>query len=248
MKKLIPYSGVLIAGAVLLSGCSNAIPEMDEETKSMVVSYAADIVQKYDSNHPAKLQLPEDSAEEAAAEHKTEEEEASAATQEPTSEEEVYLPEETGQENEIIDNTMENSDVTLDSFLQFDNITFSFEGYETADFYPAAGTEIYFSMNSTEGNKLLILKFAASNQSAGEETLDMLQTGIRFKVQINGEIQNAQTTMLLNDFANYQGVIAQGESVELVVVCEIPDDEADAVESLDLIVKNVDETATILLL
>lgn len=257
MKKMIPYSGLLLAGAILFSGCGNAIPEMDEEARSMVVSYAADIVQKYDSNHPAKLQTLTLTSEEAEPEleeasledavNESEKPEETSENQTPDTERGTDSQDGAEQQIEVTDNTLENSEVTLDSFLQFNAFNFLYEGYEVDDSYPTSGTEAYFAMSATAGNKLLVLKFMANNQSQAEETLDMLQTGIRFKVQVNGESKNALVTMLLNDFANYQGVIAAGESVELVVVSEIPEEEAGRIESLALILKNVDETATILL-
>lgn len=240
MKKIVYFSSLMML-TVLLSGCGNAITEMNEEERSMVVNYAADIVQKYDSNHPVKLQTITPVPEEEIVELQ------------PSSEDiqEESVPSDTdAAEAEVIDNTMGDiapAEVTLDSFLQLDAFSFSYEGYETDDAYPQAGTESYFAMNATEGNKLLVLKFTVTNNSVTEETLDMIQTGIRFKIQVNGETKNALTTMLLNDFANYQGTLGPGISEELLVICEIQAEQANNITSLNLIVKNADETATILL-
>ncbi len=249
MKKIIYYSGLLIAGAVLLSGCNNQIPEMTEEEKAMVVNYAADIVQRYDSNHPAKLQtltpepeasMPEEPSDETSLPDETKEEQIPDGSQEPEASE---VP---GKENEVIDNTDESTEVTLDDFLQLEKFHFSYEGYEITEEYPDFETESYFAMSATTpDHTLLVLKFSANNQSQTEETLDMIQKKVRFKMEINGEVKNALTTMLLNDFANYQDVIAAGDTVELVVICEIPKEQEGNIESLGLIVKNEDETATI---
>ncbi len=249
MKKIIYYSGLLIAGAVLLSGCNNQIPEMTEEEKAMVVNYAADIVQRYDSNHPAKLQtltpepevsMPEEPSDEISLPDETKEEQIPDGSQEPEASEAQDM------ENEVIDNTDESTEVTMDDFLQLEKFHFSYEGYEITEEYPDFETESYFAMNATTpDHTLLVLKFSASNQSQTEETLDMIQKKVRFKMEINGEVKNALTTMLLNDFANYKDVIAAGDTVELVVICEIPKEQEGNIESLGLIVKNEDETATI---
>ena len=61
---------------------------------------------------------------------------------------------------------------------------------------------------------------------------------------VNGEEKNALTTLLLNDLAYYQGTLAPGENVELVLICEIPAEQAEVITSLALTMKN-DETATI---
>ncbi|MGN0376453.1 MAG: hypothetical protein ACI4ED_02345 [Suilimivivens sp.] len=248
MKKVIYYSGILMTSVILLSGCSNEIPDMNEEERSMVVNYAADIVQKYDSNHPVKLQtltpLPEENfsdqtENELEMEESVPKNQAADIGQETASVDKVVL------ETDVIDNTVVNSEMTLDSFLQLDPFSFSYVGYELDDSYPVSGTESYFAMNASEGNKLLVFKFLANNRSETEEILEMFQTGVRFKIQINGETKNALTTMLLNDFANYQGVVEAGEGVELVIICEIPAEQTLDTGSLALIVKNADETATI---
>lgn len=250
MKRWIALSGMLLAGAVVLSGCGNAIPEMDEETKAMVISYAADMVQKYDSNQEVRLQTltvteEEDVQEEESQISDKEEAEETAGSQEAPAQQETDPGQGAGQQTEVTDNTLENTQVTLDSFLQLDAFHFSYEGYEICDSYPTSGTEAYFSLSATAGNKLLVLKFKAENQRQTEETLDMIQTGIRCKVQTGGETKNALVTMLLNDFANYQDTVAPGESVELVVVCEISEEKTAVEEPLALVLKNAEETAAI---
>lgn len=244
MKKQIRCVGVILVCALLLSGCGNEIPDMSEEEKSMVVNYAADIVQKYDKNHPVKLQtitIQEEEMETAAAE------EADTAK--------TDIPEmdttEPDTENSDVQETAEeiaaevSPEMTLDNFFQTEAFHFSYEDYEIDDSYPQSGTEAYFAMNATAGNKLLVLKFQVENQTQTDAELDVLHMGIRFRVQVNGETKNALTTMLLNDFANYQDVIAAGESRELVVVCEIPQEQETSVETISLVLRNADGTETI---
>ena len=100
---------------------------------------------------------------------------------------------------------------------------------------------LFFVMNATEGNKLLVLKFQAENLSDGENSLDIAQSGTRFKIVVNGTEKNALTTMLLNDLAYYQKTLNAGESQEVVLICEIP--ESEEVSSLGLVMKN-EETST----
>lgn len=252
-KKIYYYSGVLLAGMLFSSGCGNEIPEMNEEEKSMVVNYAADIVQKYDSNHPLKLQamIQNENAASVTEEQIYEDEnpedvlKEEASAKQDDSEKKEDSADTTGKMAEVIDNTVENNERTLDEIIMAGGFHFSYEGYETEESYPPSGTEAYFAMKATEGNELLILKFLASNQTASDEVLNMIQYGIRFKIVVNGENRSALTTMLLNDFANYKNVIAAGESEELVVICEIPREQVNDISSLALIVKNADETSTI---
>lgn len=246
-RKIYCCSGMLLAGLLFMAGCGNEIPEMNEEERSMVVNYAADIVQKYDSNHPTKLQvitsLPEESEPEAENEENTTEGEFPEKPEDNSTKGD--FSDSKDDKIEVIDNTAENSEVTLDQAIRIKGFHFEYEGCETDESYPSSGTESYFAMNATEGNELLVLKFSASNQSGAEEILDMLGSGIRFRIQVNGETKNALTTMLLDDFANFKDEIAAGESMDLVVICEIPKEQAGNVSSLALIVKNGGETATI---
>lgn len=249
MKKRISCcSGVLLAGILVLSGCSNKIPEMNEEEKSMVVNYAADIVQKYNSNNPPKLQtmtvIPKEVTDEAAEAEKADETVMQEGMNE-KSDMETKPADEQESQNQVTDNAVQNVEMTLDEIIKEEAFHFTYKGFETTDTYPASGTEAFFSMDATSGNNLLILKFEAANQSGSDATLDMAQSGIRFKIQINGEEKNALTTMLLNDFSNYQDVIAAGESKELVAICEIPEERIIDGSSLALTVINGDETATI---
>ena len=68
---------------------------------------------------------------------------------------------------------------------------------------------------------------------------------MRFKVSVDGVEKNALTTMLLNDLAYYNGVLAPGESAELVLVCEVPVEQSENISSLALVLKSVDNEATI---
>lgn len=250
MKRIICFCGCLLMISVFLAGCGNAIPEMDEAAEEMVVEYAVSIVKKYDQNYTGKLKTLAEQTEDEMAENDLQEENLSA----PVEEKELM---ETSNENSslqpdpnvaINDNTESQATAaasSIEACLNLDAVSFNYEGYEITDFYPSQETETYFMMNSTEGNDLLVLKFTVQNLAQTETLLDMISTGVRFKIIVNGETKNALTTMLLNDIASYQGTLEAGGSTELVAVCEIPEDSAGAIESLSIIVKNEDATTTI---
>lgn len=241
MKKLVCLGGALLAVSVLLTGCSNAIPEMDEETQAMVVEYAAGVVQKHDKNHVSKLMELEELKKEEEAETEETEEKQPAASPENAEPEEAPQP-----DAEVIDNTQEEKTTyTLDEFLQLDNITFSYTEYEITPFYPTDDSEISFVMNATEGMELLILKFTARNLTQEEIALDINGMNTSYKISVNGSTANALFTMLLNDLSKYQGTLAGGESKELVLVREISPEEADNITSLSIQAKRDDMSAVI---
>ena len=243
-RKLIGSSAVLLS-VMLMAGCGNKIPELSDEQQELVVEYATGMLLKYDANHVSKLvdlTLVQEAEEEAAAQEET---------SQPSTDKEA---EETAKEN---DNSLEGdmSDVTIidqtqtiatvEDFLKLDSVKMTYTGYETNDFYPDQAEELHFMMNASEGNKLLVLKFLTENISGADASLDIAQSETRFKIVVNGQEKNALTTMLLNDMAYYQGTIAAGESEELVLICEVPDEETGAISSLELVLKNAEDTVTI---
>lgn len=241
MKKLICLGSLFFTISVFFSGCSNVIPEMSETEQEAVVEYAVNTVLKYDKRSMARLKevkeiLPGNTEDNAL-------EEEAAATPEPS----ALEPD---PDVEIVDPFGGNQDsgpseMALESFLNMQDFTFTYAGYETAASYPAAGEEVYFTMNATPGTSLLIMKFNAKNQTQEAKELDLLSTGVRFRITVNGETKNALSTMLLNDLSSFRGVLEAGESTELVAITEIPETLAASVESVSVIAKNEDTTATI---
>lgn len=236
----------LIIGTVgiCLCGCGNTIPEMTEQEQELVVEYAANELLKFDKNHVVKLtELEEEEPAET----------SEKATPDKTQPEEKEEPEDKGgvtaDDVTVIDQTGENAsieNVSIEQFLGLSDAEISYTGYEIADSYPSDGTEeVYFFMEATENSQLLVLKFDLKNTADGEKEVNLADSQVRYKIGINGAEQNALTTMLLNDMAYYQGTLAAGESTELVVVGEIPSDQADQITDLALVMKSVDDSATI---
>lgn len=238
MRKKIISIMMVICTAALASGCGNKIPEMTEEQQELIVEYAAGTVLKYDKNYESRL--VEITLEETVEEEKAPDENASAPEEEINQTEADEVP--------VIDNTEAvNTVASIEEFLQFDFVKINYTGYEVCDVYPdnEEADELYFFMNATEGNKLIILKFLMENISGEDREINIAQSNVRFKIAVNGVEKNALTTMLLNDLAYYYGQLAAGESVELVLVCEVPDEQAGEISSLELNMQSADSEAVI---
>ena len=106
------------------------------------------------------------------------------------------------------------------------------------EFYPKNGNEIYFVMNATPGNNLLVVKFTLRNLLNEEQDIQIQPGTVRVKIIMNGEEKNALTTMLLNDLATYQGTLGPNEETELVVVGEYPVEDLQTIDSLSVKLKN----------
>lgn len=243
-KKAICVSTLTLA--VALTGCGNAIPDMTSQQEDLVVEYAADVLLKHSKNYDSKL--VELSVVREAEEREAAMQEAvrQAAREEEQAEQEEAESEGASNDVEIIDNTGEaaaQNSTSIEDFLKLDSVKFTYTGYETSSLYPEQGEELFFVMNATDGNKLLVLKFQTENLLDTENALDIAQSGTRFKIMVNGVEKNALTTMLLNDLAYYQGTLSAKESQELVLICEVP--EGEEISSLGLIMRDATNSTEI---
>ncbi len=252
MKKLQVICMIILC-VCLMGGCKNAIPEMDDETRKLVVEYAAATVRKYNEYQPSKLlekkeEVSEETIEDEIVVPKQEErEEVTSETITSDTEDSSLEPDSSVEVLEKEEQEPQLMPETLETYYGLENMTLAYDGYEVKDSYPDSGEDMYFIMDATEGMQLLVMKFKMQNNAQSDQMVDFIQKGIRYKIDINGERKNALTTMLLNDLSNYQENVTAGEVKELVLVCEIPIEQASQISSLSLILKNADETATILL-
>lgn len=247
-KKVICVSTLILAASV--TACGNKIPDMSSQQEELVVEYAADVLLKHSKNYDSKLvelsvvreaEEKEAAMQQAVKDFAKEEEKA-----EQEKAEEESKAESTANDVEIIDNTEEaagQNAASIEDFLKLDSVKFTYLGHETDSLYPKQGEELFFVMTATDGNKLLVLKFQAENLSDAENSLDIAQTGTRFKIVVNGAEKNALTTMLLNDLAYYQGTLAPKEGQELVLICEVP--ETEEIESLSLVMRGGEDATEI---
>lgn len=242
MRKNFKSGVIMVLSAVLMTGCGNTIPEMTEEEQELVVEYAANTLLKYDKYYERKL--IELTLEQELAEDTVPKEEEKEETEEKPEKESSLKPD---SEVTIIDNTGDavSENISIQKFLGLDSVEITYTGDEVCDAYPEQGEDLFFIMNATAGNKLLVLKFQVKNVSGTETELDIAQSNTRFKVVVDGKQTNALTTMLLNDLAYYKGTLGAGEETELVLVCEVPEGESGNISALGLMMKNVENTATI---
>ena len=235
-KKMRPFI-ILLAGTLLvsLSGCGNTIPALSEEQEALVVEYASTAVLKHDANYQGKLvDLSTLKNEE-----ETPEEETMQATAEETD-----IPKEPEQmqepQQDVLSAEHAEAEIQADAeqILGLQDVSLTYSGYEVDEFYPKNGNEIYFVMNATPGNNLLVVKFTLRNLLNEEQNIQIQPGTVRVKIIMNGEEKNALTTMLLNDLATYQGTLGPNEETELVVVGEYPVEDLQVIDSLSVKLKN----------
>ncbi len=221
----------ILAGALLVSlcGCDNTIPSLSEEQEALVVEYASSAVLKHDANYQGKLvDLSTLTNEEETPEEET--------TQAPA--EDTNIPQKPQQEAENAAQEEAQVQVNAEQILGLHDVSLTCSGYEAAEFYPKNGNEIYFVMNATPGNNLLVMKFTLRNLLNEEQAIQIQPGAVRVKIELNGGEKDALTTMLLNDLAVYQGTLGPNEETELVVVGEYPVEDIQTIDSLSVKLKN----------
>lgn len=243
-KKGIACGALLCAMAMTMTACGNQIPDLTEDESQRVGEYAAVTLLKYDANNRSRLvdpdvviaRLEKDAAKEAGRQEQTPTDEqpgGSAAS-------EIEMP--TAQED--ITTSLE------DFFGLAAGVTLTYQDYQIADSYPEDGSsDAYFALDASAGKKLLVLRFALTNGTAQEENVDFLSTASRYIITVNNSIRgNALTTMLSNDMSTYAETLQPGETQDLVLLLEVNEDVASAVQSISLHLKNASNEYTIQLL
>ena len=241
----------IVCGALLctmmlsMTACGNEIPDLTEEESQRVGEYAAVTLLKYDANNRSRLVDPEmviaklekEAARKAA---KAAQEEAKTEETGNTGTTEVTMP--TAQED--ITASME------DFFGLPEGVSITYEDYMVADSYPEDGaTDEYFALDASAGKKLLVLRFRLTNGTEQEEKIDLLNTNSRYIITVNDSIRaNALTTMLPNDMSTYAETLEPGQDQELVLLLEVNEDVAGAIQAIALHFKNASNEYTIQLL
>ena len=224
--------GALLCAMMLsMTACGNEIPDLTEEESQRIGEYAAVTLLKYDANNRSRLVDPE------VVIAKLEKEAAKETTK---ASQEEGKAEETG-----------STGTSMEDFFGLpEGVSITYEDYMVADSYPEDGVEDdYFALDASMGKKLLVLRFHLTNGSEQEETIDLLNTNSRYIITVNDSIRaNALTTMLPNDMSTYEETLEPGQSQELVLLLEVNEDVADAVQTIALRLKNASNEYTIQLL
>lgn len=226
---------ITIAMIMGLSACGeNVIPEMTEEELQAVGEFAAVTLMKYDASHRSRLvdiSLLEEEVPE------------SVVPIEPTEPEGMRPTEDTPIENRT---EIQNS-YSMEEVMELpEGVTVSYVSHEFCDKYPNAGDNDYLAVTSSEGRKLLILKFSLDNASGQDTSVDILSTGCVFRITVNGDYtRRALTTLLPNDMSTYREMIPAGESKEVVLIIETEEERIENISSIVLNLKNELKTYTI---
>lgn len=230
----------------MLSGCGVVeTVQLTEQQSAQVAEYAAGLLLKDASNYTTRLVDTEVAiAELTEARIKQEslaEKVAAMKAAEQKKQEELKKEEDDKKEEQTGEAVDVAPEYSFGDIVGNQNLSLQFIDYLLVDSYPDNSEDGFvFAMDATDGNKLLVMQYELSNTGDEDAEVDFISSGIRFKINVNNtKVQNALSTLLLNDMVMYKGTIPAGSSENVVLVIEVPETEAEALQFLELIIQNI---------
>lgn len=225
---------------LLLTGCGDVeMVQLTQEQEMQVAEYAAGLLLQDALNYETRLVDTEALLEQLAAEQEYQRQldakvEAMKNAQKNEKDEKEQMETETTQ---VVDaSTGQTVVASLEEILDLEQVSIDYQGYEIVDSYPEDQGSLVFAMDATDGQRLFVLHFVLSNLSDTEQSINLAQSGCRYRCSINGEsYQSALSTLLLNDMSLYKEVLEAGQTEDVVLVWEVPGDQE--VYQLNLMVK-----------
>jgi len=147
-----------------------------------------------------------------------------------------------GTEDSGSENSIPVPEISLAEALDIPEFNVEYKGFETAVSYPSETVSDNFVMGMTaaNGDVLLVVHFDVTNGTGYEQECDVLSTRPQFRLRVNGERKTLQQTILANDLSKFTGILAPGETVDTVLICEMSQSDAASIDSLSLIVRSAE--------
>lgn len=247
---------------LLLTGCVDNMPDMTEEQSELVAEYAAGLLLKYSPNYKYGLAdedvlLEETVMEETLVEESTVEESSVEESSETESSEEketvpteieihvgtdepkedvLYIPINKTEKVELKENPYE---VELAELVNVTDMGIRYTYYELCDEYPGGSAASGFTVQPSQGKKLMVIHFALENQSTEKQTCDLFDSGIRIKANLNDKgFEKTMSTLLMNDITTYIEDMKPGASADVVTVLEVDVASEEEISTLNLLVES----------
>lgn len=192
--------------AVLFGGCGEAPYALTESEENIIVNYSAHVVAKFNTEQEQGLSYVNmDAVEETEAMTEVQED-----TEAPVSDVEGAAAEE---------QTVQTA--SLNDIFGTESISVAYEGASLAADYVENS---YYAVDADPGKIFLVLTFVITNNGTEEAVFDNLAKIPSFEVNTaDGVKASSELSVLLEDFATYQGNIPAGETQKAVLLFQIPD-------------------------
>jgi hypothetical protein len=215
---------MMLAVSLAFTACGSVIPDMDPETEQKVGEYAGLLMLRYDANHRSRLvKIPDELLDPVAPEE--------PVVEEPVVEEpEPEVPPEPEEQVTVVDVSEEpevsqEEEILPERFMQLpEGVGLVYEGFDVADSY-GDDVESGFTLDASDGMKLVVVHYLIYNQSGEPVTVDFLNDGYSFRATFNNSInRTALVTMLMDDMSTYINTLDNMYGEKLVLLFEVKED------------------------
>ena len=224
-KRQIRLVAILVSAMFVLTGCGpTPLHEMTDEERDIVVHYAAYVVGKHNI-------YQKDGMTNADPEQWLEAEEEPITTEE--SQENVDSSLSNGAGTTSTQAEVSQKKITLEDALGVkDKASVTYQGFKTSDTYQEGN---YYSLNTVFGKTFLIMNFTIKNTSSKDLKIDAFSNNSLYAVSVDGKEQvQAEQTFLTYSLSTYQGKLKSGESVDVVLLFEIPAEESEGIKDVKM--------------
>lgn len=207
----------------VLGGCGTALYELTDEEEELIVQYAAYTLGKYNSYQ--KDGLTDISS--LALEEESEESGGEEADDLPEEEEAAPAEEESGSAVTPAANTTLGAEVTLAEAVGYEGqLSVAYAGSYVTDSYMEGN---HYAVNAKSGSAFIVMEFTMENITEEALAVDVLALGPTFRLSTDGGTTwvNEDVTLLLYDLSTYQGTLAAGERISVVLLFETADSGTD---------------------
>lgn len=229
----IKTAALLLALSLTAGGCVEKPYELTDEEQAVIVNYAAHVVAKYNTWQPDGIsRLSQARYDELMARENPAGEDVAETETEQSPQGTPDTPQNTAEPS----GNAQSEEASLSDFVGKKGISAEYTGAELLDSYTDSGA---YALDAEPGKKLLAVHITLTNTRKKKDvSCDLLSTQAVYTIETdNGIRTTAKTTILLNDFGTYQGTIAPGESVDTVLLFDVPADQADGISQTKLIQK-----------
>jgi len=196
--------------SLLLVGCATPMHELTAEEEELIIHYAANVVAKHNVYQKDGMNslLPEE----------TEETESSENTQ--NTEESTDTDTEGGNAGE--NNQTTKPEVSIAEKLGYKDLEIT---YSEGEFLSVYEESIGMSVVAPEGTTLYVMPFTVSNPTKEPVLVDNITLNPVFKLVKADYSLKAEITLLSTDLSTYVGEIQPDETIELVLLFEVPEEK-----------------------
>lgn len=229
-KRRVFLATTLLVSVITFTGCGTPLYEMTPEEEDLITKYAAYALGKYNT-------YQKDGMNGAMYVEESDDSEAESPEKE-DGEEEIKENDETNKSDstEPEDSTEDKSEyvkpISLGKCLGNKKLSVKYKGLKVKASYQEGK---YYSMDAEAGKKYVITKFKIKNDTSKKVKVDAISQNAKFKADFgDGNWVLAEETFLTYSLTTYQGTIKSGESVDVVLIFQIPEQDAKKISKPSL--------------